>query len=131
MDPLGLDVAEVDAADSAKTLIDLLGTARRQHGLLPMPINYSGPLTRPMAALSSLLGLADDAIELYGEAYDAALALRARPTMARIGLEVAPILARSGDLGGARERLADAEAIALEVGMPRVVEAARKLASRL
>jgi hypothetical protein len=128
---VGMLAAEIESAESAKELLDLLATARDQHGLLPMPINYSGPLTRPMAGLSCVLGLADEALELYDEAYDAALALRARPTMARIGLEAAQILARSGDRTGARERLADSEAIAREVGMPRVVEDAKKILGRL
>lgn len=122
--------AEVEALEYAAPLRELLSTAQDQHGLLPMPINYSGPLARPMAALSGLLGIADEARAFYDEALDSAAALGARPTLARIGLEAAPVLARAGDLASARDRLRESHAMALEIGMPRVAEDARKALER-
>jgi DNA-binding winged helix-turn-helix (wHTH) protein/tetratricopeptide (TPR) repeat protein len=122
--------AELEAVDAARELSRLLETAPDQHGLLPMPINYSGPLARPMGALSSLLGLADDALADYERAFEAAAALDARPTMARIRLEAAPVVARAGDTKRARSMLTECLAIASEISMDRVQADASALLER-
>jgi DNA-binding winged helix-turn-helix (wHTH) protein/tetratricopeptide (TPR) repeat protein len=123
--------AELEASDQAARLLELLSSARDQHGLLPMPINYSGPLARPMAALSGVLGFADEALALYDEALESARGLDAKPTVARIQLEAAPILARSGDSARAAEFLRECSASSTEIGMPRVAEDAKRALERL
>lgn len=119
------------ATESARPLLELLSTARDQHGVLPIPIAYGGPFSRCMAGLSALLGLADDAIGLYEEALASAEALGARPTVARIGLDLAPLVARAGDVVRAGTLARESLALAEELGMARVVERGRAVLSRI
>ena len=122
--------AELESAEHARDLIDLLKTAPDQHGLLPMVIDYSGPLSRALAALSGVLGNADEAIAFYEDALESASALGARPVVARTQLEAAPLIARSGDTGRAAELLNDCMALADEIGMPSVASDAAKALER-
>jgi len=128
---LSMLAVELGATESARPLLDLLATARDQHGVLPIPIAYGGPFSRCMAGLSALLGLADEAIGLYEEALVSADALGARPTVARIGLDLAPLLARAGDVVRAGTLARESLALAEELGMARVAERGRAVRIRL
>lgn len=128
---LSMLAVELGAAESARPLLELLSTARDQHGVLPIPIAYGGPFSRCMAGLSSLLGLADDAIGLYEESLASAEALGARPTVARIGLDLAPLLARAGDVVRAGTLARESLALAEELGMARVAERGRAVLGRI
>jgi len=128
---LSLLAVELGAAEQARPLLDLLSTARDQHGVLPIPIVYGGPFRRCMAGLSALLGLADDAIGFYEEALASAAALGARPTLARIGLDLAPLVARAGDTVRAGMLVRESLALADELGMARVAERGRAVLGRI
>ena len=122
--------AELEASDHAKHLLPVLESARGQHGLMPMVINYGGPLSRGRAALLALLGFVDEAIELYEEALEESAAVGSRPLEARIQLEMAPLMARAGDAGGAASRLRNAEALAETLGMEPAIRAAAEARRR-
>jgi DNA-binding winged helix-turn-helix (wHTH) protein/tetratricopeptide (TPR) repeat protein len=128
---LSMLAVELGATEQARPLLELLSTAREQHGVLPIPIAYGGPFSRCMAGLSALLGLADDAIGLYEEALASAEALGARPTVAGIGLDLAPLVARAGDVVRAGTLARESLALAEELGMVRVAERGRAVAGRL
>ncbi|MEZ4333819.1 MAG: AAA family ATPase [Myxococcota bacterium] len=123
----------VEIGDDAVTpvLLRALETQRAQHGVIPIPIAYGGPFVRPIAGLTARLGRADEALALYDEALEAAAALAAEPTVARIELEAAPLRARAGKLARAVEGLRTSASIAESLGMARVLEAARGLRGRL
>ena len=123
--------ADLGASDHAKHLLPVLESAPGQHGILPMVLNYGGPLSRGRAALLALLGFVDDAIDLYGEALEEASAVGSRPFEARILLEIAPLLARAGDARAASKRLRDAEALAKSLGMKPTHQAAAEARKRL
>jgi tetratricopeptide (TPR) repeat protein len=84
-------------------------------------------VNRCMACLQQVLGQADEAVELYEEALDAVDALGALPTLARIQLELAPLLVRSGDHQRATELLRESAAIAEERSMAGVAAKAGAL----
>lgn len=115
----------------APALLRALETARDQHGVIPIPIAYGGPFTRALAGIAAQLGRADEALALYDEALESAASLDARPTLARIELEAAPLRARASRLARALEGLRTSESIATALGMPRVADAAGGLRRRL
>jgi hypothetical protein len=121
--------AELGDAERARPLVELLAPVERHHGVLPMPICYGGPVSRCLARLHELLGRAGEAEELYGEALDACRALGARPMQARILAELGTLLVRR-DRSRGRERLAEAERLADELGLADVASRARAALAR-
>jgi hypothetical protein len=122
--------ADLDDAPRAEILLDYLGRNRDLHGMLPMPIDYNGPIAHCLARLNACIGWADEARSLFEEALAAAEAIGARPTMARIALDAAPLMVRGGNLERARTLLELSARLAGEIGMVGVEEdAGRKLAS--
>jgi tetratricopeptide (TPR) repeat protein len=121
--------AELGDAERARSLVEILAPVEHQHGVLPMPICYGGPVARCLARLHALLGRAGEAEELYLEALDACATLGARPMQARVGVELGTLVARR-DRARGRERLAEAERLAGELGLAGVASAARAALAR-
>lgn len=128
---IALLAVELGNDTHAPALLRALETARSQHGVIPIPIAYGGPFARPLAGLAARLGRADEALSLYDEALESAASLGARPIVARIELESAPLRARAGRTARAIEGLRTSESLASELGMPRVADAADALRRRL
>lgn len=117
--------ADLGDAGGAAALIELLQPVAHHHGVLPMPIHYSGPFTRALARLEETRGNLAQADELFEEAFEACAALSARPMQARLLAERGALCLRRGKQGAGRELLAQGEALALELGMQGVARAAR------
>jgi hypothetical protein len=128
---IALLATELEAAEQARPLIELIEPTASQHGLLPVPINYAGPLARCLAGLWSVLGVADEAIAYYDQALESTARIGARPTLAWTGLEAARVLARAGRGTRAAELLRESEALSVELGMPRLTEEARRARARI
>jgi hypothetical protein len=112
--------ADVNDGERAKTLIGLLDPVEHQHGVLPVPVQYGGPVTWCLARLHETLGQADEALQLYEEAIEATRRLGARPTLARVQLGASRLLARKGDPGRAKALAAESAQLAAELGMARL-----------
>ncbi len=123
--------AELGEETLARPLLDQLSSAPEQHAVLPIPILYGGPLTRAMAALSLLLGLSDEAMALYDDAIGSASSLGARPTVAHLLIEAAPLHARTGSVARAIGMARDAERLSEELGMEPAEAAARAIRTKL
>lgn len=123
--------AELGEETFARPLLESLSSASEQHAVLPIPILYGGPLTRAMAALSLLLGLSDEAMALYDEAIGSASSLGARPTVAHLLIEAAPLHARAGSVARAMGMARDAERLSEELGMEPAEAAARAIRTKL
>jgi DNA-binding winged helix-turn-helix (wHTH) protein/tetratricopeptide (TPR) repeat protein len=108
--------ADLDDAPRAQRLIPLLASAEDLHGVLPIPILYSGPASYALARLEEVLGTADIAAQYYEHALEGAIRLGARPMQARIQKDFARLLARRGDRGRAAALAAEGEALADEIG---------------
>jgi hypothetical protein len=121
--------AELGDAARARPLLELLAPFEHHHAVLPMPICYGGPVARCLARLHELLGRAGEAEELYAEALDACRALGARPMQARVLVELGALVARRNRARG-RERLAEAERLAGELGLAGVAADARAALGR-
>jgi len=109
--------AELEDAPRARQLMEILRGTEHHHGVLPVPINYSGPFKWTMGRLSALLGLVDDATVLYEEALHAAEDMGARPICAHIRCDLAGLLARTGKVERARGLLEESANVAGELGM--------------
>jgi hypothetical protein len=116
--------AELGDARRAATLLDLLAPVEPQHGVLPMAINYGGPVKFALARLWETLDRRDDALALYDEARAAAEPLGARPMLARIALHHGLCLAPR-DRRRAKSLLEQSARLAGELGMSAVAAAAR------
>ncbi|MHA7838603.1 MAG: ATP-binding protein, partial [bacterium] len=123
--------AELGEETLARPLLDQLSSAPEQHAVLPIPILYGGPLTHAMAALSLLLGLSDEAMALYDDAIGSASSLGARPTVAHLLIEAAPLHARTGSVARAIGMARDAERLSEELGMEPAEAAARAIRTKL
>lgn len=122
--------ADAGAEEHARALIEVLSTAPDQHGLLPIPISYGGPIGFALGRLWALLGLVDDAIPALEEALERATALEARPTALRVRVALAPLHRRGGQRARADELLAGCEDEARALGMPGLAREAAALAAR-
>jgi hypothetical protein len=116
--------------ERSKRLAAMLAPFEHLHAILPVPIGYGGPVSYALARLRETLGDFEAAGDLYAEAFDAAEALGARPTAARILIDHAALLARRGDRRGARERAERGVALAETFGMVAVVARGQEIAAR-
>ena len=123
--------AELEASDSIPMLDRLLTSISRQHGVLPIPILYGGPVSYARGALRARGGHADEAISLLEEAMTTTLRMGARPMRVHIALELAPLLVRGRASAGAPAILEQALDDATSIGMPSSVDRARELAARI
>jgi hypothetical protein len=128
---IGALAADLGEAGAAERLCELLGGVESHHGVLPVPICYGGPVRLVLGRLRDVMGFPDEALELCNEALDSVLANGARPFEARIQLEIGRLLARRGDRGAARERVAACEQTAEVLGMQRLAAQARSELSAL
>jgi DNA-binding winged helix-turn-helix (wHTH) protein/tetratricopeptide (TPR) repeat protein len=118
--------ADLEDTDRAGELLRGLRSIEGHHAVMPMVVCYGGPATWAAARLHALVGDADAAEELYGDALDAVRSLAARPTEARIRLDLGRLLRRRGKRPRAREELAAAAALAADLGMAGLEEAATR-----
>jgi len=109
--------ADLDDAPRARKLVELLQPVEHQHGVLPVPVQYGGPVTFCLARLHESLGMADTALQLYDEAMESCQRVGARPTLVRVQLAAARTLARAGQRDRAKELEAQAARLAEEIGM--------------
>jgi tetratricopeptide (TPR) repeat protein len=89
-----------------------------QHGVLPLPVFYSGPLTACLARLHALRGRLREAERCFEAALASVEALGARPAQARVLDGYAALLATIGESARAREAREQAAALAREVAGP-------------
>jgi hypothetical protein len=106
---------DLDDTDRAETLIKILTPDAHLHGVLPVPILYGGPASYALARLHEMLGMVDVAIQYYEEALDSTVAMEARPMQARILLDMAGPISRSGDKLRGSELEAEGTRIADEI----------------
>jgi hypothetical protein len=116
--------ADLGDAARARPLLALLAPVEEQHGVLPMAINYGGPVRFALARLNETLDRRDDALALYDEALIGARSVNARPMEAQVALHHALCLGPR-DRGRARKLLAESARIAEALGMASVAAAAR------
>ena len=109
--------ADLDDPRRAETLVRLLGPVEHQHGVLPVPIQYGGPVSYCLARLCETLGRVDAARELYEEAIEGVVRLGARPMQARIQQDAARLLARRGEAARAEALRVEARGLADALGM--------------
>jgi tetratricopeptide (TPR) repeat protein len=117
--------ADLEDADRARALVDLLQPEEHRHGVMPMVVCYGGPVSFALARLYEQIGQPDTASELYAEAHEAALALGAKPTSARVQLDWGALEARRGARSRGRELFTESAAVAEELGLTEVAESAR------
>ncbi|HSJ95502.1 MAG TPA: hypothetical protein VLC53_00425, partial [Myxococcota bacterium] len=123
--------AELRDAPRAAALITLLTPFEHHHAVLPVPICHGGPVSHALARLHEAVGALDLADECYTRAAADAHRLGARPSEARVAIDHALLCARRGDRVGARERRAQALAVARAAGLTaleRAAEAQRGIA---
>lgn len=111
--------ADLGDESRAEEILTLLAPVTEQHGVLPVPVCYGGPVRHARARIVDRFGSPDDAAELYQAALRDARALGARPFEARILDDTARHLARRGLEGPAREAARRAAALAEELGIAR------------
>ncbi len=116
--------AELGDADRAGALLAHIEPLAHQHAMLPLAL-YGGPLARCAARLHETLGRLDAASAHFEMACEAAQAVGARPTVARVQLEHGRMLARRGARGPAGELLAGAARLARLLGTVAVEREAR------
>ncbi len=109
--------ADLDDARRAETLLRLLGPVEHLHGVLPVPIQYGGPVAYCLARLNEILGMADAALQLYEDAVESVVRLGARPMQARIQQDAARLLARRGEARRAEALRAESRDLAESLGM--------------
>ncbi len=108
----------------AAALCEVLEPVDDHHGVLPIPICYAGPVRRARARLLARLGERALARELLEEALSACEALGARPTQARVLVELGALTSRG------RDHLAQGLRLAEELGMRGLAAEARALLER-
>lgn len=123
--------AELGDTERAQALYRMLKNVEHLHGVMPVPVNYGGPVAHCLARLSETLGLADEAADFYAQATNAANALGARPAVARIGVDWARLLLRGGDRQAAEELASESSRNALALGMRRVAAEALAVSTRI
>ncbi len=112
-------LADVGRDEPADELLALLEARNEQHGVLPVPICYGGPVRYAQARLCDRLGRADEAEDHFADALRDARQLGAHPFVARILADQARHLERRGRGGAAREAEAAAQALFDELGVAR------------
>jgi DNA-binding winged helix-turn-helix (wHTH) protein len=118
--------ADFEDAERAAALIEALAPFEHHHAVMPMVICYGGPAHWALARLHEVRGRADDAGDLYREALLAAAEMGARPTEAHIRLSHGRFLRRRRQRSAAREQLSAAAALAADLGMAAIEQAARR-----
>ncbi len=113
--------ADVESDLYVRPLLEALETAPDQHGLMPIPITYGGPLHYAIGVLRASRGERDEAIAHLEEARSATRALGAAPSLARIECDLAPLLLRAGQRERAEALLDDARVLAERIGMKSVL----------
>jgi tetratricopeptide (TPR) repeat protein len=116
--------ADLEDSERASAWIDALLPFEAHHGVMPMVICYGGPVPWALARLHEIRGRADDADDLYREALASATEMGARPVEARIRLGHGRLLRRRRQRGAAREQLSAAAALAADLGIVSIEEAA-------
>jgi DNA-binding winged helix-turn-helix (wHTH) protein/tetratricopeptide (TPR) repeat protein len=108
--------ADLEDGKRAASLIEMLTPAEHLHGVLPVPILYSGPASHALARLHEIRGASDVAIQYYEEALEQAGQMGARPVEARIRLDLAGAIARRGDAARAAALEREGQQIADAIG---------------
>jgi hypothetical protein len=119
--------AELEDSARAERLLALLETAADQHGAVPVPIAYGGPISRCMGHLCRVLGHEDEARDHLEAALAAVERLGALPMRARVQLELAAASTRRADAERRRALLEQSAETARQLGMRRVLERAEGL----
>jgi DNA-binding winged helix-turn-helix (wHTH) protein/tetratricopeptide (TPR) repeat protein len=110
--------ADLGDTEHADAFIAVLEPVADQHGVLPLPVFYSGPLTACLARLHALRGRLREAERCFEAALASVEALGARPAQARVLDGYAALLATIGESARAREAREQAAALAREVAGP-------------
>ncbi|MCL4683185.1 AAA family ATPase [Myxococcota bacterium] len=122
--------AELGDAGRAGALLAHIEPLAHQHAMLPLAL-YGGPLARCAARLHETLGRFDEAKAHFEAAREAADAVGALPTRARVQLEHGRLLARRGARAPASEQLAEAARTAGRLGMLAVAREAQEALDKL
>jgi tetratricopeptide (TPR) repeat protein len=107
--------ADLLDAERADAFIEVLEPVAAQHGVLPLPIFYSGPFSACLGRLHALAGRLREAERCFEAALASVEALGARPAQARVLSDFATLLAHIGETARARETRQQAEAIAQQL----------------
>jgi hypothetical protein len=109
-----------DLRDEARAaeLAALLAPFEAHHAVLPVPICYGGPVGHALGRLHGVSGASDLADQAFARAALDARALGARPSEVWIAIDHALLRAWTGDRRGARESLAEADALASGLALP-------------
>jgi hypothetical protein len=119
-------VAYVGTDDERRKMRETLARApHREIVSGHIPMSYEGPVVRHLGLLDAELGDLPAAERELREAHDLARARGHTPWVARIGAELADVLARSGRADEARDLRARSLAIAEEIGMSGLVRLLR------
>lgn len=110
--------ADLRDEKAVEALLLLLEPYEARHAVLPMVVCYGGPVAWALARCQEVRARVDEARALYEDALETATALGARPTQARIRLDLGRLLRRRGQSSDARAELSAAAALAADIGMP-------------
>jgi DNA-binding winged helix-turn-helix (wHTH) protein/tetratricopeptide (TPR) repeat protein len=108
--------ADLGDAERADAFVEVLEPVAEQHGVLPLPIFYSGPLAACLGRLHALRGRLHEAERCFEAALASVETLGARPAQVRVLRDLAALLARIGETARAREVREQAAALAAELG---------------
>lgn len=122
-------VADVGDGGRADEMIAALSAQAAHHGLLPLHIAYAGPFSFAIGRLHALAGRLGEARDALEEAVSACDDVEARPSRARVLLELGRVLARCGERAAARDALQDSARLAAALGMAGVEAAAKRAGS--
>jgi len=128
---MALLCAELESESHAGAFHEVLRSIEGLHAVLPVPVNYGGPVALGLARISETLGRSRDAAQYFAEAFAASRQLGAAPTATRIGVEWARLLARQGERSAARELASESQHHAQALDMRAVAEQADQLRKRL
>jgi tetratricopeptide (TPR) repeat protein len=107
--------ADLGDAERADAFVAVLEPVADQHGVLPLPVFYSGPLRACLARLHALAGRLHEAERCFDAALASVEALGARPAQVRVLRDHAELLAQLGESARAREAREQAQALASEL----------------
>ncbi len=116
--------ADLEDAEAALALRELIQPFETHHSVLPMVICYGGPVTWALGRISELNADPDEALRYYRDALRSSIQLRARPSEAAVHLSIGHLLKRRGPPAEAREHLEIGGALAGDLGMRSVAAAA-------
>jgi len=97
--------ADLRDEKAVEALLLLLEPYEARHAVLPMVVCYGGPVAWALARCQEVRARVDEARALYEDALETATALGARPTQARIRLDLGRLLRRRGQSSDARAEL--------------------------